>query len=354
MKNQVIINTEYFLQCAGSCAGCFLTEDERNSSNVNINKIGSVIVNLVKEFVENGKGKDFFVVGLGRGNNLQLPKNEIETLGLFIKDLENIIQSDEVVFEVSTSLIGKLDAQIEKAKLLLRYSRNIYFNIVVNSEITSKQFWKNVKQFHQELTQYRQDLGFKDKTGDILVLNVNPAALPDLEAIREFKENIYSPINISIFPFEKQTDVTIEMMEALKSWTIGVSEILKECDFNIKNQLSMIDFRLETFKECLEHINKTKNTYIFVDKGGNVSLGQPSIMGEVDYPRLLEKYKLDIDVKNAFSQMQKNTPCSRCEYQKECLITGAYLNMLVNKNIVKKTNHCPSGYKEFFKIFLLK
>lgn len=354
MKNQVIINTEYFLQCAGSCAGCFLTEDERNKSNVNIDKIGFVLENLIKESVEAGKGKEFFVVGLGRGNNLQLPMSEIEELGIFIKKLETLIQSDEIVFEVSTSLIGKIDSQIEKAKTLLGYSKNIYFNIVVNSEITSKQFWKNVKHFHQSLTEHREQLGFKDKTGDILILNVNPAVLPDLEAIKEFKEGIRSPINISIFPFEKQIDVTIEMMENLKNWTVGLSQILKDSDFNVKNQLSMIDFKLNSFKECLEHINKTKNTYIFVDKSGNVSLGQPSIMGEVDYPRLLEKYELDVDVKSAFAQMQKNTPCSRCEYQKECLITGAYLNMLVNKNQIKKTNHCPSGYKEFFKIFLLK
>lgn len=354
MKNQVIINTEYFLQCAGSCAGCFLTEDERNKSNVNIDRISDVLVNLIKDCMAGGKGEEFFVVGLGRGNNLQLPTNEIEVLGSFIKKLEAIIQSNEIVFEVSTSLIGKIDSQIEKAKVLLNYSKNIYFNIVVNSEITSKQFWNNVKQFHQSLAHHREELGFKDKTGDILVLNVNPAVLPDLEAIKKFKNGIHSPINISIFPFEKQTEITVEMMENIKDWTIELSKILKDSDFNVKNQLSMIDFKLNSLKDCLEHINKTKNTYIFVDKNGSVSLGQPSIMGEVDYPRLLEKYNVNIDVKSAFAQMQKNTPCSRCEYQKECLITGAYLNMIVNKEQLKKTNHCPSGYKEFFKIFLLK
>lgn len=354
MQNQIIINAEYFLQCAGSCSGCFLSEEERNSSNVNASSVIPALKNLISNLQSQGKGTDFFVVGLGRGNNLQLKESDLHFLGNSIREIEALINSKEIVFEVSTSLIGKIDKQIENAKLLLNYSNNIYFNVVINSEITSTKFWDNVKLFHSTMTSYREEKNI-EKTGDVLVLNVNPNVLPNLSSIKLFKEGIRSPINISIFPFDENLETVSETkMEELNQWCINVSEILKNSDFNVKNQLGLLGFEIASFKEAFNHVEKTKGTYFFVDQKGVVTPGQPSIMGEVDYPRLVEKYKLDINLKKAFLEMQKNIPCSRCEFQKECLITGAYLNMLANKNKLKKTNHCPSGYKEFFKAFLVK
>lgn len=351
MRNQIIINTEYFLQCAGSCAGCFLSEEERGGGSVN-SLVPSSLKKLVSSCVEQGKGKDFFVIGVGRGNNLQLPDKEIVNLGELITSLENMIQTDELVFEVSTSLVGKIDTQIEKAKKLLTYSKNIYFNIVVNSELTSKQFWVNVKKFYQSLKEERESWGWTDKTGDLLVLNINPMKLPELDAIREFKDGVHSAINISLFPFEENyLEVSEEVLINLNNWIISVSDILKDSDFNIKNQVKSFNFEINSLRECIDNIEKTKGTYFFIDKNGEVAFGQPSIMGEVDYPRLIEKYKLNINPKFAFMQMQKNTPCSKCEFSKECLMSGAYLNMLANAKKLKKTNHCPSGYKEFFKFF---
>ena len=351
MVDQLIINTEYFLQCAGNCSGCFLLEDERNSQNNFHDKIKKSLLGLLKDNAD--IGKEFLVIGFGRGNNLNLSKENLHQMGRLIEEIEKSYYSEKIVFEVSTSLIGKIDTQIENALLLLNYSKNIYFNVVVNSEITSPQFWKNLKKFHKALTEHRESWGWDDNTGDILVLNVNPSILPDIKMLEDFSKEIYSPINISLFPFDmKIENIQNEQMNKLKTWTQEVSSLFKNKDLNIKNHLMKCDFEFQNINDVQEHIEKTKSRYYFIDKEGEITKGIPSIMGEVDFPRLLAKYKLNPDINQAFKIMQKQNSCMNCIYQKQCLITGSYLNMLANHKKMDNTEDCPSGYKEFFKEFL--
>lgn len=355
MKNQLIINTEYFLSCAGSCAGCFLSEDERNSSNVNASQIIEPLYAEVKKAVAAGRGKEFFVVGFGRGNNLVLPDSEIERLGGYLQTLDKMIISDEIVYEVSTSLIGKIDSQIEKAKKLMSYSKNVYFNMVINSEITSKTFWKNIRTFHSALSDYRESLGFTDKMGDILVLNINPAFLPSIQDIDEFAKGIKSPLNISFFPLdETYIRVKPELFKNMQDWAIEASKVLKDYDLNVKNLLSQFKNQLKNLPDTMANMEKTRDIYLFIHKDGQITRGQPSSMGEVDYPRLIEKFKIDPDMKKAFMQMQKTTPCNFCKFQKECLVTGVYVNMLANSKKIKNSEHCLSGYQMFFEAFIPK
>jgi len=377
MVNQLIINTEYFLGCAGSCSGCFLTLNERQSKNNYHDVIEKSLLALLEE-VAHTKGKEFLVIGFGRGNNLNLDSKSLSDLGELIAKIEKLYASQKLVFEISTSLIGKIDAQIENARKLLTYSRNIYFNVVVNSEITSGQFWDNLKCFHSRLTQERESWGWSDDTGDILVLNINPRVLPDIEKLEEFSQGIHSPLNISLFPFEGSRIEPEELMK-LQVWTQDAIEVFKDKDLNIKNYLSLYAFELDSVAGVVEHVEKTKDSYYFIDKEGLVTHGIPSIMGEVDFPRLLTKYQLTPDVKVGLKAMQRHPVCRSCEYQKECLATGSYLNMLANQqNLSHKLIHikkshpgvekteainqnnnekrdnrcCPSGYYMFFKEFI--
>lgn len=349
MIDQLIINTEYFLQCAGSCSGCFLSETERNSQN----NFHDKIKNGLLEVLSSNKGKEFLVIGFGRGNNLNLNKESLTQMGELISYIEKNHSSEKLVFEISTSLIGKINSQIENALFLLQYSKNIYFNVVVNSEITSGQFWRNLKTFHTALTNEREKWGWSDNTGDILVLNINPAILPDIAMLEQFAQGIESPINISLFPFDEALkDITREQLNSLQNWTQQAAELFKFKDLNIKNHLEMCDFEFANINDVKDHIELTKSSYFFIDKNGDITKGIPSIMGEVDFPRLLTKYKLQPDINEAFKTMQRHNTCMECEYQKECLATGAYLNMLANHKRIKDKTFCPSGYKEFFHEFL--
>jgi hypothetical protein len=347
MQEVLIINTEYFLQCHGSCSGCFLTEAERQSSNVFLNPVKE---GLEKIALKNTHAIDHLVIGFGRGNLLNLEKNNLENLLELMTWCETNFNYQKLTFEVSTSLIGKLDKQIENALFLLNHNRNIFFNIVINSEITSKAFWANLHTFHQTTAQYRQAWGWDEDWGDILVLNVNPAKLPDLNFIEEFTKDYSSPVNISIFPYEMHHQ-EIDMKQ-VNQWSEMMWRKLHHKDLNIKNylnRLKKIDLNLN-FDDLHTYREQTQKSYYFVDKHGIVSHGTASIMGEVDYLRLKDKYELKPDFKDAYKKMQKNKACATCEYQKECLVSGAFLNFLANSPKMENHQYCPSGYQQLFQL----
>jgi len=341
-----IINSEYFFQCAGNCSGCFLTDDEKNSSNIYKD-------NLLKAFTEISKTlgkKEELVIGIGRGNLLNLNYTQIDDLLDFIKWCENIFNYEKITFELSTSLIGKIDQQIQKSLYILKNSpkNNIYFNTVLNSEITSQRFWENVKRFFLANEEYRKSQGLIDDTGDILVLNINPNKLPDLNFFKEFLKNHYSPVNIALFPFELNS-ANNENMSNLITWTEELFEVLKNKDFNVKNFVNSIANFDSHIEDIFHQYEETKNTYIFVYKTGEITNGGISIMGEVDYIRLKTKYNLTTDIKTAFVKMQKRKSCQQCEHQKECLYSGGYINFLANEKNLDKSI-CPSSYQKLFQL----
>lgn len=341
-----IINTEYFFQCAGNCSGCFLTDEEKNSSNIYKDNI----LKAFKEIIQKLDKKEELVIGIGRGNLLNLSFKQLDELLELIKWSEDNFQYEKITFELSTSLIGKIDAQIEKAIYLLErsHNNNIYFNTVLNSEITSQTFWNNVKSFFTATENYRRNKGMSDDTGDILVLNINPNKLPDLEFFNEFLQNHYSPVNVALFPFERGT-INDQKMKDLIIWTEKLYEVLKNKDFNMKNFINSIEKYEYDIESIFTHYNGTKNSYIFVYKTGEITNGSISIMGEVDYIRLLNKYNLNADIKKAFIKMQKRKSCQTCDVQKECLYSGAYLNFLANEQELN-SNICPSSYKNLFEL----
>ena len=116
---------------------------------------------------------------------------------------------------------------------------------------------------------------------------------------------------------------------------------------NYLKQLNNIDFDLTPIdlKNYYEH---TEQSYIFIDKKGQITKGISSIMGEVDFPRLIEKYELNPDIVLAYKKMQKIPVCRDCDYQKECLVSGAFLNLIANESRIKDTLICPSGYQSIF------
>lgn len=352
---RLIINTEFFLQCNGSCSGCFLTEDERLSENTFIEEIRSGLNIIAAKYKD--KTIPFLVIGFGRGNILNLNKNGIDSLLELITWCKENFQYERIIFEVSTSLIGKIENQISMAKYIVEREEGAYFNMVLNSELSSKTFWKNVALFHRELSEFRTNLyKIVDGNSDILVLNVNPQKLPDIEVLKDFTKDYFSPINISIFPFDKTIGkvITEKEINEMTKWGENIWINFKDKDLNIKNFLNGLgEVNLENkLSEYIQYNKETINAYIFIDKTGKITEGTLSIMGEVDKVRLLEKFDIDISIETGLKTMLKNKTCRDCEYQKKCLLSGAYLNLMANtKNVfLEKKSGCLSGYKEIFRL----
>jgi hypothetical protein len=348
MNAKCIINLEYFLQCHGDCKGCFLKDFERQEKNTHAKEVQDNLYNLLNHNLHYNN----FIVGFGRGNILNLENYQLQELDNMIEQCEKILKGKHVIYEVSTSLIGKIDRQIEKALYLIRKNHNIYFNVVINSEITSESFWKNWNYFYETLEKERIQWGLKDNLGDILVLNINPKKLPDLEKLKKYIGNKQSPINIAFFPF---SDEKIESKDLfmMNDWSKKIFELFRKQDLNIKNYLELLhSINIENnLEDILNYHKNTEKSYWFIDKNGQLQNGSFSIMGEIDYFRLLEKYQIKPSFIEAIKIMQKEKHCSKCEYQKECLLSGAYLNMMINHQKIQNNDCCLNGYQPIFQTY---
>lgn len=350
MENKkLILNIEYFLQCAGNCAGCFLTRQERESSQV----FNDLLLNKIEEILNkaNLEKNDNIIIGFGRGNILNLDYDELNLLLTLISEIEKKYSNINIKYEVSTSLIGKMPVMIERAKYLIEKNRKIYFNIVINSEIASKSFWGNYQSFYGALSSERSSWGLNDETGDILVLNINPESLPNIEEMKQyFQQNGKyngSPFNISVFPFTK--NLNDELLKRLNDWILELYKKTKDFDLNIKNIIEGVikTSNFSSLEDIVNYHNYGKGAYYFISKDGEITPGHFSTMGEVDYPRLLEKYKIDPDIKNAIKTLNKNKVCVFCEHKNTCLLTGAYLSAVANIGLGAKSV-CPNGYQGLF------
>lgn len=351
-KSQLIINTEFFLQCHGSCSGCFLNAEERSSKNTYGKAVLQGLQRIAFEYREVKIEK--LIIGFGRGNVVSLSEEGLEELLEIMKWCESHFEYGSIIFEVATSLIGKIEMHISNALFLLNRNKNIYFNMVLNSELTSKTFWQNVKFFYETLSNFRMaEWGWVDYCGDILVLNVNPEILPDVHEMFNFCKGIASPINISIFPFNKKTEsISEEALHQVLEWSASVWSLFQHQDLNIKNYLTALHTVNigNSFSEIESYQAVTEKSYFFVDSNGLTSNGSLSIMGEVDKARLLEKYGISLEIFPAYKLMQKNASCKRCDFQKECLLSGAYLNFMANQHLVIDKSLCMSGYQTLFKL----
>ncbi len=345
LSKPLIINAELFLQCHGSCVGCFLTAEERLEENTYLSQIKEPIISLLK------KNTDYssLILGFGRGNLLNLPNETLLKLLDFMKECEDYVGQDRIIYEVSTSLIGKIDKQIEKALFLIEQNKNIFFNVVINSEITSTNFWNNWEKLYKATSEKRKSWGWTDNYGDILVLNINPKLLPNLDFIENFFKDKGSPINISLFPFSESTVTNQELLN-LKSWSEELWKRFHKKDLNIKNYLKLLQaINIDNdINDIINYHNNNMESYYFIGKDGEILEGSLSIMGEVDYFRLKNKFSINPEIKEAFKVMQKTKPCNVCSYQKECLLSGAYLNMMNNYKKIKESEYCLSGYQSVF------
>lgn len=339
--DRLVVNSELFLSCFGHCSGCPLTLAERSSKQVHFEAAKRGLTTIYDEF-ENSEIQNL-IVGFGRGNLLNLPNDGLAELAELMNSVRNSFRYENLIFEVSTSLVGKLDSQISVGAKILDKS-DVFFNVVVNSEITSPSFWKNLNSFLDAMTAIRLDeFGMRSDNGDIVTINVNPKILPDLKSLKEVLAGRKSPINFCLFPPSPENAGRVE------SWTEELWNEFAEFDMNVKNFLTELrsfdsDLSLAGIKACFD---ETRNTYRFVSVNGDVIDGSLSIIGEIDSARLMARHSVELDFKKAKRNMQINPFCASCEHQFECLMSGSYVNLLANP---MTTDRCPSGYGRIFQL----
>ena len=232
-KQYYVINLDYCGFCHGNCNGCMLTELERKTPNAfyDYNEIKPTLDKIIEDVKEKSLNIKNLVITFGKGNTLLLNekhRNEINVIADYIK---KNINHEEYHIEISTSLIGKIDYQIEIAKTMIQHDKyKIKFNVVANMDLFSKTYWENIDKFFNALTNYRG--GNIDGNGDILVLNVHANKLPPVDFIIDKIKNYRFPVNVVMLPFytlNNNVNITKKDFDNVEEWN---NELYQKCIVN--------------------------------------------------------------------------------------------------------------------------
>lgn len=354
-KEYYVINLDYCGFCHGNCNGCMLTDLERKTPNAfyNYNEIKPTLDKIIEDVKEKSLNIKNLVITFGKGNTLLLNEKQRNEINIIADYIKNNIKHEEYHIEISTSLIGKIDYQIEIAKTMIQHDKyKIKFNVVANMDLFSKTYWENIDKFFNELTNYRG--GNIDGNGDILVLNVHANKLPPVDFIIDKIKNYRFPVNVVMLPFytlNNNVNITKQDFDNVEEWNYELYQkcIINEIDNNLINVINNTK-DIENLKQSFDNYNQGSKDFIFISPDKRIKAGFFSIYGENDYERVENKLNVNIEknIIKAYSKLIKNKTCKTCQFQHKCISTNGHINALLNKEIYSNDDACLSGLKKLF------
>lgn len=354
----LIVNVDYCGTCAGTCPTCVLSKDERLSQVplISTNLIDDALCAISNEIFKSPKQ---IALGLGRGNHLVMNENSISDITEVAISVLKHFHSAEYSFEISTSLVGKIDRQIDRAKLLINEINSktsgkvdVRFVVVANATLSSPKYWDNVKKFLNDLSLYRKTLNLKE-TGDIVQINLSLSEMPDPHFIAEKMGNHGSPLNIAWVPAFDEYAKHNDYLAKIGTWLTEFYLISKEkkYDCNLitwgERALRAKDFTMEDLKEHSEFSSKS---LIYISQDGQWHNGFPTILADFDPIRFdPESRNSSNNVIKDLSKMMKNPFCRSCDYLQSCIYSGGHKISLVVQRNKSLNNVCYNGLSDLFK-----
>jgi hypothetical protein len=377
-RHSLIINLDYCGTCHGTCSGCLLSTEEKDSTEsfLTLEKISHCFAEISKplNYVEQ------LAIGIGRGNALALQDQSWDILKQLGEIVQQYFNYGTCTLEVATSLIGHQRQQLDKAKALIDWYNQQYLNIdckfvvISNPGLTSKNYWKNIQWFLSELALKR---GGGENSADILVLNLMSDSLPSLKLLEPLLQQHHGPINIFWasgveFKYLSENVGFRQKIKAVSHWLEAFFQRSKKLglDCNLNNMMTLIKSsnELET-KEVLEQLNQGKGSLIFIDKNADMTWGDFTVLGEIDPVRQFnpgqtndyDRHHSGKNIHSEIKQLFRHSACQQCDYFSVCLMSGGYKTAALNiklqesRSVSESTQWkqcCPSALKSVFEMAL--
>jgi len=375
---------EYCGNCHGTCDGCALSSSQLNSSTpfTNVFDAESSISPYLRYLDEKGVGN--VAVEFGRGNHLTLESKYIDDIISFAENMFYGYGFKHINIEVSTSLIGNFNNQVDVAKKLIDAEQafdgrvNFKFVIVSNTSIANNNYWNKIKSFMKITATHREehiiDYAKKnrlppppkdiDGCGDILILNVSPKQLPDIHLIYRHISGIKSPINLSWWFNDGMaatiTETDIANVEQFLFDFVSYPNF-KDIDCSFSETInSFLDTRTSSDKiEMRKMIADSMEKYsIFVNHDGMVIPSFFTPFGLVEAGRVtcvsketgfknLDEAR-DLHVRGLMRSILTSKPCGECPVKDVCIHTGIMnIGMMNMKNLTNgKIEGCPAAARK--------
>lgn len=357
----LIVALDYCLSCHGTCPTCVLTKDERllQKPAMSVRTAISALETIAPMYPSIGH----LALGVGRGNNLMLPRDSIEDYLTISEAAERLMRFDNAVMEISTSLVGKIEPQIARASEIIEAFRmrkrriDPRFVVVANTALASQKYWENLDLFLNAMEAARG--GRRDGTGDIMQLNLATDSLPDVAALCETLSAYRFPVNLAWTPAFDAGSRTEQGLEAITRWIGDFYSAAKRIGFdtNVVTRIaSTISLGIDTIPEAVANVAGSASNTVYVAPDGKWHEGFASVLAEMDPVRYDPlsvrddgRNKVIGDMRAEVSRISKNGACMNCPHIPLCIATGAHkIGLIALRGHPNGTNACPSGMRNAF------
>lgn len=350
----MILNIEYCGNCNGSCQGCVLSQEERSSNKPFLDQFKISLV--IGQIAETWTPQDFLAVGIGRGNCLTMPLDNIDDFWLIASLVRKKLPAKEVVYEVSTSLIGKLDQQVERAKLITDAIQSAHpgavvrFACVINPSLHSRGYWTLIESFFDTMSKWR---GEGDGAGDIAILNIDSDKLPVIPDLIKKISQWRWPVNVVWVGIGQKKEGGLSIRETsqwFSDFATAAAENGMDCSLNTRRDMAIARAKNESGSLASETM--MRDDVLFVDHAGVISNGCFTIFGDLDSTRFPALKEIESPA-TIVRKMMRHPVCRNCPVIRECVAAGGHKMFAINQSkCLSEPNKaeavCLSGLKEFF------
>lgn len=352
----LIVATDYATTCSGTCPTCVLTAMERKRSYPSTN--AETIIGALKSAARSYGKIGTLALGIGRANVLDLPETSIGEIGRIVAGAATCFDHDDMVVEISTSLVGKIDRQIARAKAIVEASSqwncDVRFVVVTNTALHSEKYWRNVDTFYEAMADMRGG-SEKDDSGDIIQLALSVDSLPAPKDLAARVERYRSPVNLTWAPAFDRGLTAPDSLSRLEHWIGEWFRITDALDIDsslvnrIRQNLPMADVGMP---EAVAHATESSRAIVYVSPDGSWHNGLFTVLAEMDPirfdPQAPAAGMAGTDPR-ALRKFLTNPSCAACEFSNACIASGSHrIGMIALRQFPGGTDDCPSGLRTAF------
>lgn len=334
----LILNIDYCGNCRGTCTSCLLSKEERLLEAPFLTR--SAMGKAIEVAAAKAKPTKSLVIGIGRGNTLTLPESSIEDVVLMIQKIASTFSYESMAIELSTSLIGKIEPQVSRAIQLSEALAGVVpeaplrFVVVVNPDLVSNAYWRNLNHFFGAMSEYR---GSKDGDGDIAVINLGPDKQPDAQELVDQMIRWKFPINVTwVGGRQIQAPTPEESSDKLgrvSQWLTRFYQASKKHDLDI-SLVTRIDDAIRAGQglghdDLEDFLAEANSCLLFIDHEGKVTNGAFTALLDMDRVRF-PGMEHDMTPQEEISNLLRYRSCKSCEHFFSCVAAGGTKTAIAN------------------------
>ncbi|MBT7411152.1 MAG: hypothetical protein HN826_15745 [Methylococcales bacterium] len=374
LSTELQIEIDDVYACAGTCAGCQLSFNEKNSSQPDMKtNILHASISRLKDYINQQTGLERVNLTFGIGDHLRMDDEHLEniyTQGAHLLQDTGFINSNSGIF-ITFSLVGNSEKIMHRLKKLHRLQSNIpIVPIAVLDPLTMHKGGFGKKYTHL-FQQARQLFNAVD-----LTINLSTPTIRSMTAQQAYQfavDNGFTELTINWTPTEKNFIQTCDDIEATQNWLIDFDHCIEQdqrlsCSYRpvLKKTIDAVKCREQdtlSFRELVtNHIDGLARRSLQIDESGHFfikfeAIGDISQSPRFGYQALgnVQHDPIEATINKKIKQISariikahtQSTSCMNCDYLHYCGLTGfhVYLDFLKSRRLSENADFLQNKAK---------